>query len=422
MENQAEFSVKPAIERTPFQDKITQAFFSKWCEVNDSSEPVYVSREEYEKQRDKGILQKQPEGKKSKLFIPEDLKLWEMIDVIEAVDKDTFAHDPKKKEQVLRTKRKEFNELSDMFVNAGIYMAKRAGSVREGKQTAEKTAKDLYRYGNALRTGNYDEQTDIEEIAGNSLSARQTEEIDNWFGVGKELEAVTYPHKSKDMDVREQMRQDMMKQLFKATEKAKEGSGPHRKAIEKVYSRYVEASMGQHQQKFEQELQDVIFRRGLEKLVNEMGKEGWKDAVVENFKTIGIDLEGQEKNLREVLEIQRLKEEFDAVRQTGDVAKISEKEREIALKIQNAVSRIPYDEDGDQPSRILDRQTIGCVGASMLGGQFLKEVGVNYLVGTLPGHSVTALITSDGKAYWQDFLNPRENAELTDEYIKDSYL
>lgn len=409
MENQTEFSVKPAIEQTPFQETPTQQFFSKWCEVNDSIEPKYLPREEWEKRKKDGLLQKQEKGKKQDLLIPEDLKLWEMVDVIASVDKDTFAHNPGK----MQNKRKELGELGDMFVNAGIYLAQRREGIKEGKHTAEETAKDLYRYGNALRTGDYGEQTPIADIADNALSTKQTEEIDKWFGVDKLA-------KLKQQEP-EQTRQEMLAQFFKVTEKAND-SESHRKALEKVHKRVLEKPINRP----DQELQSAIFRRGTEKILSEMGKEGWRGKIVENFKELGIDLEKQQENIREILEIPRLKIELALVKETGDKEKIGDKEREIAAKIQEAVSKIPYakkdgepDYEGSNPSWIAEHQSLICVGATVVGGALLRDAGINYLVGSMPNHSFTFLVTSDDRVYDQDFLSPPDgNSELKNDKIR----
>lgn len=385
-----EFSIRPTTEQLPFQDKVTQRFFSKWCEVNDSIAPYYLSRQEWDERKKKGILQKRSGGKAG-LFVPEDLKLWEMVDVIEAVDSDTFAYDPYKKPD----KRRELSDLGDLFVNTGIYLTQNLDRISAGRQIAVETAKDFYRYGNALRTGNYEEQTSVDEIADNTLSDKQKKEIDAWFGVDKLVVL-------KKQDA-EQARGKMLAQFFKVTEKAKE-SETHRKAVEKVHKKYLEEPIT----KPKQELESAIFRRGLETLVSEMGKEGWRDAVIENFKEIGIDLEGQRKNLREVLEIPRLKQELADLRTTDDIAAISEKEREIAFKIQKAVVEIPfYPVLGSFPSEIVKKQYIDCVGGSMLGGALFKEAGINYLVGYSLGHSQAFLITSDERVYLQDFTSSR---------------
>jgi hypothetical protein len=441
----AEFSIKPTTEKEHFKDAPTRQFFSKWCEVNDSIEPKFVSRDEWNKQKDEGIFQKKKnEDGKQSLFIREDLKLWEMLDVIEAVDKDTYAHNPKKRQN----KRKELNDLGETFVNAGIYLAQRREGIHEGKDTAIETAKDLYRYGNALRTGDYGEQTPITEIAGNTLSLKQTEEIDRWFGVDKSdekkgrtaaMEQYLAAGRPKDAegnaittgweipDTMEQTRQEMLTQFFKVAEQAKD-SEPHRKALEKAHKRYVEEPLNRPAE----ELDSAVFRRGLEKIVNEMGKDGWRDEVKKAFKEgMGIDLEGQEKNLREILEIPRLKTELDLARETGDVARISNKEREVANKIQEVVSKIPYESEagrqqdeerrltvdegkGAFPSDITKDQEAICVGYTLIAGSLLRDVGIDYYATSIPMHSVVTLNTSDGKMYLQDFMKPDESTEIKD--------
>jgi tetratricopeptide (TPR) repeat protein len=426
-----EFSVKPAIEKQPFQDAPTRAFFSKWCEVNDSIEPKYVSREEW---NGESILSKEKnEDGKQELQIPLDLGLHEIVRVIEAVDKDTYAHNPGK----MRDKRKELGELGDMFVNAGIYLAQNfhsenvkgegADKARRGAtKTAIETARDFYRYGNALRTGDYGEQTPIEEIADNTLSPKQTEEIDTWFGVDK-LAALKKQEP-------EQARQEMLGQFFKVTEQAKPYGGmrgkldkyfgkkkeaekePYRKALKKVHEKYLEEPI----KRPERELHDAVFRRGLEKLVQEMGKEGWTDEVKAALKAEGFDVEGQQRNLMETLEISRLKQELDFLRSSQDNKKIGDKERQIADIIQKGVSSFPFKYGANNPSEMIADQLINCVGASTLGGALMKEAGLHYLVGDVPEHSILFLVTADGQVEWRDMRAARLNGNLEDEYIHGS--
>jgi len=61
---------------------------------------------------------------------------------------------------------------------------------------------------------------------------------------------------------------------------------------------------------------------------------------------------------------------------------------------------------------------LNCVGASTLGGALLAEVGIKYMVGSLPEHSILVLITSDDKAEWLDMQAPEHNEEITDTMIK----
>ena len=119
----------------------------------------------------------------------------------------------------------------------------------------------------------------------------------------------------------------------------------------------------------------------------------------------------EQRKLYETLHVDGLKAELEKVRGSGDIAKISAKELEIAKKIQKAVSGFPYKHDdeetkeriGNNPTKMVETQFINCVGSSILGGGLLDEVGIKYLHADLSTHSATVLVTSDGKAYWQDF-------------------
>jgi tetratricopeptide (TPR) repeat protein len=422
----SEFSIKRTTEQEYFQVAPTRQFFAKWCEVNDSIEPKYVSRDEWNKKRDEGILQKKrnEDGKQS-LFIPEDLKLWEMVDVIEAVDKDTFARNSAKRPD----KRNEFYELGEDFINTAAYVAQGVDGIHEGKDTAMQTAKDLYSYGVRLQRAreNVDDAT-VEEIA--SIDIRDKKEgLDKQFGVDKLA-------KLKKQNP-EQTRQEMLAQFFKVAEiagsrggirgrlderfrKKKEAEGaPHRKALQKVYEKYLEKPM----EKPERELYDAVFRRGLEKLVQEMGKDGWTDKVKTVLKKNQFDVERQQKNFMETLEIPVLKQELDALRnppdgQKADLQKIGDKEREIADEIQWGVSSFPYKRGANKPSEMLVAQYINCVGASMLGGALMKEAGLSYLVGSAPEHSILFLVTSDGRVEWRDMQSRLFNEDLVDERIR----
>lgn len=128
-----------------------------------------------------------------------------------------------------------------------------------------------------------------------------------------------------------------------------------------------------------------------------MRERGWRHAVNSFFENLDLDLQAEQKKLVDVLHISELKAELEAIRQTGDLTKISQKEREIADKIQGAVSNFPYQLDANNPSGIVVNQYINCVGASILGGALMKEAGLNYLVGNLPGHSILFLVTSNGE-------------------------
>ena len=61
-----EHYLRGAVEKLPFADTPAQNFLSKWCEINDSIEPRFVSRKEWEEKRKEGILGKKKKEKNRK--------------------------------------------------------------------------------------------------------------------------------------------------------------------------------------------------------------------------------------------------------------------------------------------------------------------------------------------------------------------
>ena len=185
------------------------------------------------------------------------------------------------------------------------------------------------------------------------------------------------------------------------------------------------------------ELTGTIFKRGMEllqkympfdKLEDELKKlKEKKDPSNIDKQNIGklSDLvptikKWQELNystLREALRIDDLKAELAEIRKSGSPAEIGNKEYEIAEKIQKIVSSLPYQSMMNFPSKIKVDQYINCVGASVLGGAFLSEVGIKYIVSDVPNHSVLVLVTTDKKTRIMDMLNPLSNVLITDEML-----
>jgi len=60
---------------------------------------------------------------------------------------------------------------------------------------------------------------------------------------------------------------------------------------------------------------------------------------------------------------------------------------------------------------------MNCVGASVLGGRLLDEVGIKYLVGNIGNHVLLVVATSDGRVLWQDMQDGLEREELANEEL-----
>ena len=452
LEKQPRFEIRSTIEQKPFESPGVQFFFTKWCEINDSIEPQIVSRDDWERQAINGILEKRSDGKQN-LFIPADLQLWEMVGVMETVDRDTFAA---KLERQVEAKDKLL-ELGGTFQNAGAYIAQRLESVGQGKDIARALAEEFYDYGQLLSGGEKPgEPSSIEDIANKNLTAGEIEAVDRFLAGDNLYESrrlragkTAAIDPDKKIEFYETERRKTLAQFFRVSEKAfklqeRAGGGELREGkahlkpwqshapLHSVFLAKVERALAQKIETPKRELNAAIFRRGLENLVNEMRETestkrtrealepGWKKAFYSFFKKLGIDLRFEQKKITDILHIKRLKAELKAIRRSGDMVKISAKERDIANKIQKAVSGFPYQYVANNPSEMVANKYINCVGASTLGGALMREVELNYLVGDVPEHSILFLVTSDGRVEWRDMLDiPSSSSEnLTDQEIR----
>ena len=437
---QSGFEIKPTMEQKPFETPAVQNFFSEWCRINDSIEPSFVTRDEWESRGMKGISEKRADGKQT-LYIPADLQLWEMIGVMEAVDHDTFAQRPEKKD----IKKEEILRLGRMFEDAGIYIAQRLGSIEQGKTIAEALAEEFFDYGHALVSGKQPEQqqeTDTDSLAAIPLPSQRLDEIDRWLA-GDALyesrraraEKAAGDDPQKIGMLLEEERKKTLSQFFRAADtafrlrqKSKSGELSRNHAslqpwqsdtpVHSAFLRNVERGMIQEIETPKRELHNAIFRRGLEKLVSEMMPDrDWRERVNSLFEKLGMDLALEQRTLRESIDMEGLKRDLVHVRETGDISAIGRREKEIADVIQAAVSSFSYGKSAHNPSDMIANQYINCVGASILGGALFSEAGINYLVGDVPEHSVLFLVTSDGRVEWRDMLSNRFNEELTDGMI-----
>ena len=434
---QPKFEIQPVIEQKPFENPAVQSFFVKWCEINDSIQPQFIDRDEWEKRGMKGVLEKRPDGKQT-LFVPSDLRLWEMVGVMEVVDHDTFSAKPERQTEA----KEKILVLGKTFQNVGTYLARRLGGIHEGREIAEALALEFHEYGQSLAEGKRPEgPLGIDDLTTQNLTPEETETVDRFLAGDilyesrqKRAEQTTTSDPSKKDDPYEKERQKTLAQFFRVAEKAftlesKSANGELQAStaqlkpwqsdtsIHGAFLKRIEKAMTRKIETPTREFEMAIFRRGLEKLIGEMRERGWKHAVNSFFNKIGLDLRVEQRKLVDVLHVSKLKTELETIRQTEDLAKISQKEREIADRIQWMVSRFPYQEDTNSLAEMVATQYINCVGASTLGGAMMKEVGLNYLVGAVPQHSILFLVTSDGQVEWRDMLNDSFNETLKDEMI-----
>lgn len=389
--------ISEVIYNPNFSDPSTNSVFSTWCEINDSIHPEFVSREEWEKKKGKEGFIEEGENESKTLYLPTDLHLWEMVDVFESIDTDTFSRKP----ELVAEKVKKIEELGETFEKAGRYLNEYISTIGEttkkGQQLANEMAQKFYSYGLSLKAK---EKRD-EEIPPNipKLTENEKTEIDEWF-----LGSPVYQNRLKRLGEnvsepeREEYRKSILKGFFRALSKeGYQGQGDNPWEIGTGPAKHIQNQTEEGIRRAikapETEIGSAIFRRGIAKLVTEMETAN-KDFVYESEK------------LYDMLKISELKSELERVRRIGNIELLSEKELEIAKKIDKEVRSFPYNIDAGNPSEMLREKYINCVGASILGGAFLDELGIKYLNVSIPNHSTTILLTSNNEAYWQDFTPP----------------
>lgn len=417
-----------------FEQPSIQTFFIKWCEINDSISPRFVDRADWSK---RDLLKPNDKGGKT-LSLPKDLQLWEMVDVIEQVDKDTHPSNP----DFSISKREELRNLGEMFKNTGIYIAQRIDDIHQGRGIAENLAQDFYNYGYTLLVGEKPKQTALDEIAQVGLTPDQIDRVDKWLAGDKlyasrraKAEQLILKNPGSGDKIIEEERQKTLSQFFSLAQRSFDGqsTGGESKAakakpweqvtpIKKAFLNKIGNQIQKVIETPKQELIDAVLRRGLENLVKEMRAnilpEDDRNRFKELFSLIGVDFIAQQEKLYNVLNIPVLKAELEEVRSTGDLTKIGAKEIEIASKIQDHTRSLPFETHGNNPAEMIAKGYTNCVGASALGGSFLSELGISYLVGTVPDHSILLLATSDKRMVWMDMLNDIPNEILTDEMIQ----
>lgn len=404
------FGVTKTIEQMPFADISGKTFFSKWCAVNDSIIPQYCSRMKWNQRMSEGksILEPIDEGRKE-LWVPEDLRLWEIVAVVEAVDADTFLRHPKRAIE----KAESLGELSRMFTNTGIYIAQRLDAIDSGKTLATCLAKEFYSYGNALRTG---EKTlinpEIKMIASHSLSEEELDLCDRWLAGDKlyqsrmarvELLGKYDPDNSNDF--KEKERRHTLSQFFNISQRALEKMSllSSADAFTETMTKRIAGAI----EKPIDELNFAIFQRGIEKMATEMMENRFniKNGVVQFLHLIGIDVPNNQKTLAEKIGISYIKAEIEKARTEGNVNMISDMELAAGKKIQKAVSGFGYSNEGEGyfPSLIVKNQRLNCLGFSALGSALLSEAGIPQLILRIShGHTMNIIVTSNGKPYLLD--------------------
>lgn len=431
---------RPIFDKKLFENDVSQEVLRKWFEINDRLGLSVIDRLKYQKMEEEGKVI-QTRGRTKLLSLPNDLQLFEIPKIVEIVDMDTFPDQPEKQIQ----RKEKIISLGKLFKNSAIYIYSRLNSIDQGKMLATSLVTNFMEYGYALENGRKMEKTEmLKNLMRAKITQEETEAVDKFLAgeslfesrrIKAESESNLKPDENKE-EIYESWRRKTLASFFRNLDKSiqlnnkndrvnlgiNENEEPW-KIKTPVHTDFLQKVIISIVKKAELPKTDLyasIYDRGERNLLEKMKEKTWRRNLSYLFKKIGIKLELSEKTLYETLDIPSLKRELEVARQNENSIIISQKEREIAEKIQNKIKKLPYFIDSNIPSDMVNSGIINCVGASILGGALMSEVGLNYLVADVPGHSLLVLITDDGGVEWRDMLLTLPNERLSNDMINGS--
>src|ERR1700722_14367627 len=124
------FDLRPVIEQVPLIYTSAKAFLGLWFRNNDFISPDFTNRQHWERETaTEDILRERPEGGKT-LLLPYNLRLEEMVGVLEKIDQDTFAGKNERGSEASENVR----ELMSFLRDTGVYFYTHLDSIQSINQ------------------------------------------------------------------------------------------------------------------------------------------------------------------------------------------------------------------------------------------------------------------------------------------------
>lgn len=398
--------IKETKEKEVFSKISAKDFFAYWCEANEENlKPEFISRQAWNEQVATGESFEGEHLEGNKLYIPEDIKLSELKDVITSLS-------PNPKEAAASIK-----QLGRSFEKAGIYLHKFLPDIENGKEIARELSEEFYDYGLQIQEKN-PEDSSIEK---EKLSLQDIQEIDKWLLGGEahekrisrlkkketKSEKIISTIKKKALGITSESstikkgRKELLNVFFGGLERKTSLTGP----IHSLQKR-VRESIDRKIRQPEIQAKTAVFERGKKNLAQIEVTDFWRKQIQELTEEELKDYLLEREKIREIVQIDKLKKELEKLRKKGDLEKLSDKEFNISEILIDAIDSFSYRHAGwysGQLAKAAENKEMNCVVASILGGALLEELGINYLPANTKDHSFTFLVTSDDRIYMQDF-------------------
>ncbi len=191
-------NIKKEVTEEIFSDenseaKIEKGWMGELLKRNDKIDTYFVSRENWEKITERGIdnlLSKKKDKDEYVLFLPEDLKRWEMGIIATVIDANTFGEDYSESRERMEKLGEAFkvsaislSKIMDEPDNDSLKKMRRKILEKDAKKIAEEIIKTYYGFGKAMM--NKDEKVDfdvsVDNIKKEDLTKKEQEIADIFF-------------------------------------------------------------------------------------------------------------------------------------------------------------------------------------------------------------------------------------------------
>ncbi len=366
--------IKTESEYPPFQSRIAQEAFNIWLKETLGQKAKFISSDEIEKRK---------KGDSNTLFIPNDLKLEEIPQVLEAI--------PEISEERRRELQEHLVDLGKLFVNSAVYIYEymfqhdypateqlRPNETEEDKQAHERakqeekraqqiaieTARSLYYYGRRLTGEPIKERKGVlRDLMKSSLSDEEKIQVEQWLLGTEAYERRRKRAESLSEKKREQRRIKTTWRYFKALARTnKETESPFKELSTKT-------------------------RENVRKAINQPEAALYETIFNEAFDVNRILALLQSENKPTQFNLQGWFELYRMLRKTNNKNKIEDFSIEFAKLLGQAVQNWFIEKRRDQYSSytkngerkpILERSSLACLEYAIILHKLLAEIGLEH--------------------------------------------
>lgn len=379
-------NTKNSLDIPFFQDELDFKTLENILETLDHVTPKKVSRSDFNALKWNFLVETGEDklGKQYDLFLPDDLKIYELPAIISRINKITFW-------EILP----DYASKEELKVKIAITINELLKVLNEGK-IDDKTKKAIQRAITKYIKLYADMFWDIEAQRLNQLNYRQ-EIISKWEKTNNASRYKEYQSKLFSIRTKENLSN----------------------LSEEVESHITWEIKWHFQESFLERWVNML-RLGMMTItqaeqINLRKKWIWKWEDI-SFHISDKELDKNEKLLREKIGMTKLKKELDEVRKTWNQEKINQLELKATNTILKVIYEYPYqltqNNHGYQPNKIAEFKEIYCVGFSLLWHAFLTELGIKHYWLQIPEHSALEVIIGT-KSYYFDGTASSEVHEFT---------